>query len=919
MLERIFISPEKSLPACVARWVVDNLREGRESAFFGNSLVLAPTKTAAKTLKCEVARVLSECGISAFAGLKISTPEMFFAELETAQRCAEEVVEGGCEYAGFAQRVSAWIAALKGCEAPNMLFVNGLPKREAMFETAVGLDRLRNALSENLMSFEEAARVLANDSASVFEDGFWEALAALEVGYREALRRCGLKCRYDGFARAMESAQCGYSTIVAAACPDMPAFAARLFERLGRERRVAVLIADAQKREGDFDCAGVPKSAFESAEIGLEEGRVFVYQSVGDEARAAAELAREYGADCFDALAVSCEQTENADIFAREFAALNPPISARVPEGRKFAESAFGKLVRAALGYCEDAGFGAFRALAENPLFSAKVAAEVGGTECGFLRGLDKLAERYLPERVDMLVEILEEKGDMSARVVKVAAQLAARLADSDDKGLKEVFEEIFADGRIFAEASKEVGGFERRAFDVAVQCLEKIGRTNMPEPLLAREILLAVSASLEARAEVGGGAEKFLPLQNWLEIFWSAKPHLLLCDFNDGTIPLAESEIMFLTDSARARLGLKNSRSRRARDAYMLRALLDSRKGGAEVMLSLKDASESPKIPSRILLQTRDLPGRVKFLFTAQGGRRKAVSEETEVGLRLDKPLPDGFSMSASKFDKYLDSPIDFYVSYVLGAREFDAKKSEFDALQYGTIFHEIMRRFALSKRARSTDAGEIYAFLSRELDAYMRREFADNLAAQPRMQLISMRQRFRALAEVQAERAAAGWLVWGEPERKFKFEIDGMPVVGSIDRIDRDEKSGRYCLIDYKTRDKCEIGITKASHLRERKGMEREWVGLQMPVYMWAVREELGADGECALFVSPLETSKTAVDVWQITQDELVSARAKMSEIIAAIRSGRFVSDKAPKYPVCPATFALSAKQLQKFCQNG
>ena len=232
---------------------------------------------------------------------------------------------------------------------------------------------------------------------------------------------------------------------------------------------------------------------------------------------------------------------------------------------------------------------------------------------------------------------------------------------------------------------------------------------------------------------------------------------------------------------------------------------------------------------------------------------------------------------------------------------------------MQFGVIFHETLRRWALSKYAASVDAGEISKYLEGELEDFVRERFAGKLSAQTRIQLVSMRQRLRALAEVQARRAEDGWRVWEFPERPFKIELDGMKITGVIDRIDYNEKLDAFAVMDYKTRDKFQRGIARKSHIREPKDGGLEWLDMQLPIYTMAARQITGG---CrivsALFVAPTDASSTDIDEWEISPEELESATEKMREIIVQIRAGNFATDIVPKYELFPDTFNMSPKTM-------
>ena len=67
-------------------------------------------------------------------------------------------------------------------------------------------------------------------------------------------------------------------------------------------------------------------------------------------------------------------------------------------------------------------------------------------------------------------------------------------------------------------------------------------------------------------------------PLMGWLELALDDAPVLLLTGMHEGAVPAGGTAHPLLPDTLRRRLGLPDSRRRQARDAFLLRVLLESR-----------------------------------------------------------------------------------------------------------------------------------------------------------------------------------------------------------------------------------------------------------------------------------------------------------------------------------------------------
>ena len=70
------------------------------------------------------------------------------------------------------------------------------------------------------------------------------------------------------------------------------------------------------------------------------------------------------------------------------------------------------------------------------------------------------------------------------------------------------------------------------------------------------------------------------LDLQGWLEISYDPADHLILAGMHEECVPEGTADDVFLPDSLRDQLGLRDMRARFARDAFILHAAL-SIKGG--------------------------------------------------------------------------------------------------------------------------------------------------------------------------------------------------------------------------------------------------------------------------------------------------------------------------------------------------
>lgn len=890
MVTSVFLSPKKTVPDTVAEWISNNLSENPEKTFFGSTFVLVPTKSAAKTLAAKLAERAGEA--AAIGGIEISTFEVFAAEMTKSLPVATA-----------ADTLGAWLDAIMRTPCPDV-FRNGAPARENAMDAADEFIKLQNMLSENGMAFADVLEVVEkSDAPNQFEISLWSDLANLEAAFLQSLRAAGKLTIRE--ALKMSAPARRFKKLVLAANPDIPQIALELAKKSAEE---IFAIVPTNADNACFDALGRPiAEKYAAVPVNISENNTYIFASVEDEARAAANAVAKYPSTP-DYAAVSCEQTANAKIFARELAARgikSAPRDCSAP-----ADSALLKLLKCAAEYGRNPDFENFSAALGNPLLLGAAARKFSATQTSIAEMLDTLREEHIPVSA---ADALKFADETQAEILLFAKQILEALFCSDaNKTAAAVAELVSADTESAGADDAHREGMQ--ALEAAAQELSDAAQRTS---FLPREVCAFLTRAVERKTKSPEFDVQTLILENWLEIFWSDKPLVMLCDINDGTVPMAEPESQFLTDSLRAKLGLRNPDRRAARDAYMLQTLIETRGEAAQILLPRKDADDAPLTPSRILMKARNLPARVKFLFAEPKSDNIEPSAPTPVPLSTDARNPD-FTMSASKFRTYLASPFSYYVQYVLGAREITPAKSELDELQYGSLLHWVMERFGKSEHRDSENPDEIHAYLNTALDAYMRKNFGE-ISAQVRIQILSMRQKFRALAEVQARHAAEGWRFFETPERFFEMQINGARTTGSIDRIDFNKNTGEFLVVDYKTYKKFEPSMARKSHYEKCDADGNPvWKDLQMPLYCAAAKNAVGQNCKCALLVLPLETSATGFDEWDITPAETASALDKAAEIVEKIRRGEFRPDPPPQYPPCKNTFRLSKTAIANMVQK-
>lgn len=399
-----------------------------------------------------------------------------------------------------------------------------------------------------------------------------------------------------------------------------------------------------------------------------------------------------------------------------------------------------------------------------------------------------------------------------------------------------------------------------------------------------------------------------------WLELHLDDAPVLILTGLDEAHVPGSIHADPFLPDALRARLGLADDRSRYARDAYLLSAMLSCRRE-AWLVVGRSSAEGDPLRPSRLLLASprERLAGRVELLFgerkapTArlerpdlEPARESAFSSPPQPTLAIPRPP---VRLRVTDFRLLLRAPYQFALGRLLDLQELDDRARELDALAFGELAHTVLRRFGESEASRSEDLRSIRDRLDDFLDGLAAERFGRDVLPAVRLQVEQLRLRLHAFAAWQARRAREGWEVVGVEidapgeGAPFQVDVDEDPILltGRIDRVDRNVRTGAWAILDYKT--SASPATPEATH-RTGHGADRRWTDLQLPLYrhLLPVMAEAGRlpteilDAVDALSMGYVNLSREgaaeAMAAWGAK--DLASADEAAREAVRMLRSG-------------------------------
>ena len=825
---------------------------------------------------------------------------------------------------------------------------------------------LRRELADGGLSL--AAVAARNDKPAEIER--WQAMADMERCY---LERLAAQHWRDPVADQLAQVRHGQRLehirhVVLAAMPDPP----RLLEQVldgwaNRGGKVTILVAAPPKLAQAFDDWGRPRpTLWEQREVPLEAGDILIAADPDDQAallaasiregldagNAAKALAPPPGASTaprHPALAIGTADRETVAPLQRELAGLGLP--AFDPQDRLLRDTAVFRLVQSLLDWHERAGYAETATLLRQPdvLAALPDANRV-------LRELDDRQQQRLPVHFDDLYRAAHDAdtaGAAAAYRPPPATALCKALehlnawrralgGSSMADGLRSVLQAIFAHRELSPNVPADTLLRDAiEAIDAALRELAEL-EADTPGNVDAGALLPARLQGVTLKAERDG---ELLDLEGWLELAWNPAPVLCVAGMNEGFVPDSHVGDLFLPDSLRTLLGLRDDRLRVARDAYLLSALCaqrtrpDNSSGEGRIILLVgkRSTSGDPLRPSRLLFRCPDsqLAQRARTLFANPAPTHTAVAHAIDFKLnpwRVTPPTPTDTRfarISPSTLKAYLRCPFRFYLGQVLRMEARDDRAREPDARAFGELCHAVLEDMANDPACvwADDDPESLAQWLEARLFARAHARYGERPWLGVTLAVDTAARRLRAFAAQQVAWRRQGWSIFASEStgshHHQTVQLAGATLHGRIDRIDR-HADGRYCILDYKTGDRAET--PDSSHLasangdfsalppeallpealpvpsegRRRSGPKR-WTDLQLPIYREIVRGTLGPDLLVGYIRLPASPGDTGFALWEGYSDALHAAALDCAAaVIQRIRQGVYWPpiDGVPRY---------------------
>lgn len=808
----------------------------------------------------------------------------------------------------------AWEAAAQGVAAEDLQPL--LPRDASAFTREVRRDlagicaRLHDEVRSEGASFRSIARRLEKlDQPSEVER--WKALETILQRYRRLLRDAGLTDRHDAITsaltRAAESDEHRRDLILIGAV-DLNHQQRRTVECCSA--RTIALIHAPRSLADHFDSLGcVIPDRWARRPIELEDQQIESAAGPFDQAQSVMSLLARLPADTsVDDVTIGTGDDRLADPIRQAGHWARLPIHDSA--GRALDTTAPFRLLEGLAEWIESGRFEHLASLLRHPDVESHVFNRAQRLKLEVATDWLTLLDRYFSEHLHEQIDGTW-LGDTDHHARLAAAYDAVQeLASLFERGQPSLAVHCASIGRLLEllYASRSAHGKNRadvRAAEALRDAILPFARcpTMLQPEMSAPEALRFLLAQVGETVVPPEVEEDEVEMLGWLELHLDTAPYLILAGVNDGSIPQMGGPDAFLPNTLRQETRLLHNDRRLGRDAYQFQAILKSRQ--VTLITGRQTAEGDPLTPSRFLLACDDdtLVRRVLQLCpkTHDALRRTLPigapppAPDARFGLPpLPESMPAPEAMSVTEFKIYLQCPYRYALSRLLRLKTHDDDRAELDALQFGSLAHDVLKRFGRDQAMIDCeDERVIRAFLLDQLHMEATRFGHQHLPA-VRLQLARLEQRLCRFATLQAQWRREGWRITEcelEMMGDVSLDIPGdapMPLRGIIDRVDEHDSGGRWRIIDYKT---SEGGRGPEQMHRDRDG---DWIDLQLPLYryMMASAPERPISGavELGYIVMPRKVDDVALLVGDWSESEIESGIERARQVVRDIRAGEF-----------------------------
>jgi ATP-dependent helicase/nuclease subunit B len=872
-----------------------------------DTLILVPTRQAGRRLREALARFCSDAD-TALLSVRAAPPSILFASDHYRNRPAPGVVVK-----------ALWSDALLKMDAAALEgFCTGEVTDVAWaLRTGEMLQQLRESLAEGGCRM---ADVVAHMEEDIREEERWQAMARMEEAYLEGIAHAGFEDPFEARIRVAAKPQLpdGVTRIVVAGVPDLTRLAVQALEVLASTCRIEILIHAPDDLAQGFDPWGRPDESFWSEvpiDIPEPDRNLILAATPSDQARRVVDvIASEQEHMGPGDVGVGVPDGEVSPCVMELLSAHG--VATFDPAEHAVSEHPLVYVLSLYVDFVTDGSYAAVSHLLRSSDVLTYLEREHELRATDLLRQLDRFQNETLPGTLADMGATLAARGTETFAVLAKAIEILAdwRSASGATARIQDAVRDFLAElycGRTVTPRVPEDALFCTVA-EIIDAVLHEFDELPSMRHLSSREALHLLLQRLSEETHQPQRPGDALELEGWLELPWNDAALMIVTGMNEGMVPDGRIGDAFLPDTLRAKLGLRHDRRRLARDAFMMRALIESRAmGGRTCFIAGKtSANGDPLKPSRLLFRCPDneLAARARSLFGPVTHARPDCPRSVAFTLQpviADEAVAQRVAkreLSVTTFRSYLTCPFRFYLRHQLRMEQVADDKQGLDALDFGTLLHSVLQDMVTDDMWRCEDVAQLTLYLQESADRRMHRRYGGELSLPLLVTLDAARQRLAAVAVTQVALVREGWDV-EVAEQRLDMSLAGFRVRGTIDRVDRHRETGRLRVIDYKTSDRSVS--PKAAHLAsagtesrayarvDSTGRPQRWIDLQLPLYRLLLAASRGEDTtpEMAYFNIPKAATLTGVECWSAFSETLMASACECAEgVLGDIAAGVF-----------------------------